>query len=661
MKSWMCWRFWEVTSVTLSRLSVRNARRQARDYLVYFVTIVMAAALVYAFNGLVFSQEIRELSGMLDSLPMVILLASAVVVCIIGWLVHYTTGFMLARRSRELGTYILIGLENGQVARLFFLENLAVGGVALVLGTLLGNLVFQALRAVLLALFHAPYTFRFTFSLPAVGLTLLYFALIYLFALFKSRGRIRKMKICDLLQYDRKNEGELLTKSRSRKRIFAASIVCGLAGTVLLLLRSLAAGILGAGLVIVFLFGFFISFSSGVPAYFEKRTEKKYKGGTLLIFRSLSAKLATMGVAMATIAVLFTATLLTEGTGMLFNVMFQSRNEQTTCFDLFIGSSGGDQAHFEEYLEYIDANIPVREAHQYPVYQGGDKQVTEYIEAHADYWNYFDCDMLMKASDYAALRAMLGYPEVQLGPGQYRIHCMAYLEKVLSGYEQTVQVGGQTLAPAGVCAENFTQFLWDGNGRGFILVVPDEAAESCPVSHTIYAAMTEGPVDGAAFAALREIRDEKDKYTDGYDTIFSKAAVEAENAALYAMVVFPLFYLALVLTMVAATILTIQQLSETGRYRRQFELLRKLGMDRREMEQTLRRQFAIYYTMPALPPLLITIPFILAMGSAFDPGTLTGPGDLLLLLGAALGLFLLIYLVYILMAYISLKRNVLPE
>ena len=33
------------------------------------------------------------------------------------------TGFMLLRRSRELGTYLLIGLENRQVARLFFLEN----------------------------------------------------------------------------------------------------------------------------------------------------------------------------------------------------------------------------------------------------------------------------------------------------------------------------------------------------------------------------------------------------------------------------------------------------------------------------------------------------------------------------------------------------------
>ncbi len=123
-----------VTSVTLRDLSWRNARRQARDYLVYFVTIVIATALMYAFNGLVFSREIAELSAKLSSLPLVIVLASVAVVLILGWLVAYITRFMLTRRSRELGTYLLIGLEHRQVARLFFLENLAVGAVALVLG-----------------------------------------------------------------------------------------------------------------------------------------------------------------------------------------------------------------------------------------------------------------------------------------------------------------------------------------------------------------------------------------------------------------------------------------------------------------------------------------------------------------------------------------------
>lgn len=660
MKYWMCWPFWGVTSVTLCKLSIRNARRQAHDYLIYFVTIVMAAALVYAFNGLVFSQELRALSSMMDSLPMVIVLASIVVVCIIGWLVQYTTGFMLSKRGREFGTYILLGLENRQVGRLFFLENLAVGGIALVLGTLLGNLLFQALRAITLALFHAPYTFSFALSWQAVALTLFYFVLVYLFALLKSRKRIRTMKICDLMNVARQNEGEVIQKSRRRKRIFVVSIVFGAIGTALLLLRNLFCGMVGAFFIILFLYGFFISFSSGVPAYFDKRPAQKYRGQTLLVFRSLSAKLATMGVVMATIALLFTATMISEGTGVLFHSLFQSRSEQTTCFDLFIGSTGRDETRFDDYLAYIHRNIPIKEARQYQIYQGENQQVTNFINANAKYYSYFEYDTLMKASDYTALRAMLGYPEVSLQPGQYLIHCMPYLDHLMENYSEPVTAGGVTLVKGGVRTENFTQSLWDGNGRGFVLIVPDEVADACPVSHSIYAAMTSEPVSEAQIQTLSNIRDDRDAAIDGYDTLFSKAAVAAENSSMYATIVFPLYYLALVLTMVSATILTIQQLSETGRYRRQFDLLEKLGMDRREMKQSLTRQFAIYYAMPAVPPLLISVPFILALGSALDPGVLSGPGQLGLILGTTLGLFFAIYFLYILMAYHNLKRSVLP-
>ena len=172
--------------MTLSKLSLRNARRQARDYLVYFVTVVMAAALLYSFNGLVFSREVQQLSEAMNTLPFVIVLASIVVVCIFGWLVSYATGFMLSRRSRELGTYILVGLTNEQVARLFFLENLAVGGAALALGLVLGGVLYQILRAILFAMFNLPYHFAMAFSFPAAGLTLFYFTLIFVRGVRKS-------------------------------------------------------------------------------------------------------------------------------------------------------------------------------------------------------------------------------------------------------------------------------------------------------------------------------------------------------------------------------------------------------------------------------------------------------------------------------------------
>ena len=56
----------------------------------------------------------------------------------------------------------------------------------------------------------------------------------------------------------------------------------------------------------------------------------------------------------------------------------------------------------------------------------------------------------MRAGDYAALRAMLGYPAVTLEPGQYLIHCMSYLDGLLTGYDRPITVAGQTLKPGGV-------------------------------------------------------------------------------------------------------------------------------------------------------------------------------------------------------------------
>lgn len=661
MRFWMCWLCWEVISVTLSKLSLRNARRQAKDYLVYFVTIVLTVALIYAFNGLVFSEELLALSYLMESLPLMVTLASIVVVCIMGWLVHYTTGFMLSRRSREFGTYILIGLDNRQVARLFFLENLTVGGCALATGILLGNLIYQALRAMVLALFGMPYHFGFAFSLRAVGLTLLYFLLIYLFAQMRSRKRIRSMKIHDLIYFERQNEEAVFHTSGMRRKIFVVSVVLGVAGTFLLMAGSLLFGLIGAGCIIAFLYGFFGSFSSGVPAWFEKRPAHKYRGVTLLIFRTLSAKLATMGIVMATVSLLFTAVLIAQGSGLAFSNLFQDRAIQTTVFDLCIGFTDSDISEsnllLKPYLDYIDANIPLTDARQYEVCFSGNTQVTDYIEEHTTYYRYYAGDTVMKYSDYAALRAMLGYPEVSLEHDGYLIHSALYLQDLMEDYDLPVTIEGNTLMPQGVHTEYFNQYMWDTNGMGFILVVPDETAQACSVSHSLYVAMTAEPVTAAQFDALRAIRNDDSR--PNYDILLSKTNEATEAAASTAIIVFPLYYLALVLAMTAATVLTIQQFSETERYQRQFKLLQKLGMDRRDMGKALRRQLAFYYAMPALPPVLIAVPFILNLGNAMELGIM-GSNDPSIISLVTLGLFFLIYAVYILMSYTGIKRNVLP-
>ncbi len=656
--------------MTLSKLSLRNARRQARDYLVYFVTVVMAAALLYSFNGLVFSREVQQLSEAMNTLPFVIVLASIVVVCIFGWLVSYATGFMLSRRSRELGTYILVGLTNEQVARLFFLENLAVGGAALALGLVLGGVLYQILRAILFAMFNLPYHFAMALSFPAAGLTLFYFALIYLRALRKSRKRIRKMKIYDLIYFERQNEGAAVPAGKLRRWMFSVSVLLGVAGTALLMAGNLIIGIIGAGGLLAALFGFFLSFASGVPAFFEKRPARKYQGQTLLVFRTLTSKLATMGTVMAVISVIFTATLLTEGSGLVFNGIFRGRAAETACFDLYFGIEGKNR-NPGSYLEYIDENIPVEQSVLYQVYLSDSSQVQDYVSRRTVYYYYnYDRDPVLCWSDYAALRSVAGYPAVEMEPGQYLIHCMTYLEEPLRDYDQPITLGNVTLTPGSVCTEHLSQSLGVGNGRGYILVVPDEAVAGQTVHHLAYAAKTLQPVSAQQYAALTNMAamenmaavesDQQEPHV-GYAFVSTKANEAAQVAVQTSLLVFPVFYLALALSMTAATILTIQQLSEADRYRRQFILLRKLGMARQEMERALDHQFALYYAMPAVPPVLIAVPCIFHMARIPEPGIMEGMSSPMVIVAFSLALFFLIYAIYILLAHTSLKRSVLPE
>ncbi len=643
-------------SVTLSKLSLRNAKRQAKDYLIYFVTVVMAAALLYSFNGLVFSQEIDALSRGMAMLPMMIVLASIVVVCVFGWLVAYATRFMLLRRGRELGTYLLIGLESKQVVRLFFLENLAVGGCALAMGVGLGGLLYQAFRAMVLAMFGLPYRFAFGFSLPVVGLTAAYFALIYLYALRRSRKYIRRANIRDLLYFDRQNEGTVIRTGKGRQALFALSILLGIAGTVLLMMPDLTLAVIGAGCVVAALFGSFLSFASGVPAFFDKRPARKYKGQNLLVFRSLTAKLATMGVLMATISMIFTATLISEGTGLVFRGLFLGRAAEDSCFDLYIGIDG-EQMGLESCLDYVREHIPTERSLLYSIYRSENAQLLEYLDLEDDAFHYdYAQDPVLRYSDYAALRAIAGYPPV-VAPGQYLLHTQPHVAGRLRDRRDPIALGGKTLAPGGIHTEPLMQSFGVSNGTWYALVVPDEAAEGLAVHHWAYAAKTAQPVPEQDFYDLTVLADQV-----GFEwQVATKAHAEAEAASQTALCVFPLYYLALSLTMTAATILTIQQLSESDRYRKQFALLQKLGMDRREMAKALRTQFAIYYAMPAIPPVLIGAPFIVHLAQLPEPGLMVGANAPFAILCSALAVFFLIYTVYIALAYISLKRNVLPE
>ena len=137
-----------------SKLAFKNVGRSMKDYGVWFLTIAFGVCLFYVFNSLetqaVFqylgkagplqgptAQAIRELIGMLSVFVWVVL----------AFLILYASGFLIRRRKGELGTYLLLGMERGQVARLLLLETLCMGVLALLAGLGLGVLAAWGLSA----------------------------------------------------------------------------------------------------------------------------------------------------------------------------------------------------------------------------------------------------------------------------------------------------------------------------------------------------------------------------------------------------------------------------------------------------------------------------------------------------------------------------------
>ncbi len=117
-----------------SKLAFRNIRRSLRDYIIYFVTLTLTAALMYSFLALGFSTDILAMTENMSMLTSGILILSVLVALLSSFVVGYAIRFMLGQRKKEFAAYELMGMEIKTVCNLFLVENSIIGGVAFFAG-----------------------------------------------------------------------------------------------------------------------------------------------------------------------------------------------------------------------------------------------------------------------------------------------------------------------------------------------------------------------------------------------------------------------------------------------------------------------------------------------------------------------------------------------
>ena len=153
--------------VTL-RVALGNVSRCARDYSVYLVTLAFATYLLYAFNAsgdyllampltgpqLEVIQKARDITGAF----------SVFVVLVFAVLVAYAARFIVRRRSREFGTYALLGMRAPALAAILAAEGALVGLSALAAGLALGVAASPAFGAVAAFVLGVPWQLVWSFS-----------------------------------------------------------------------------------------------------------------------------------------------------------------------------------------------------------------------------------------------------------------------------------------------------------------------------------------------------------------------------------------------------------------------------------------------------------------------------------------------------------------
>lgn len=196
----------------LGKLAYRNVKRQTSSYLIYFITVVFTVSLMFAVNNILYSDELRKLADDFEYSTQILVFFICFVALVVGFVVAYATAFLLRKRKKEFGTYLLLGIKRSAVLRLFVIENLIVGAVSFALGCVLGLGVFQILNYVVCAIIGGHFG-PLGLAPDSFVLTLLLWTGIFLVSILYSGYKLGKSTITVLV----KDKGA--EKKQPRKKI----------------------------------------------------------------------------------------------------------------------------------------------------------------------------------------------------------------------------------------------------------------------------------------------------------------------------------------------------------------------------------------------------------------------------------------------------------
>lgn len=649
------------------KLALRNLKRSLKEYSIYVFTVTITMTLLYAFFAIAFSGEMQDLVTTYDNVKSIMIMVSILVTLIIAWLIYYISNFILQKRSREFGMYLLLGMKRTQVSRMFLFEQLALGAVGFFIGCVPGIFVYEILHAILLNIFGFAYAFQLSFSWSACGAAFLCFLSIYLLEMIREGIALKKQSIHTMLYNASRNE-KTAKGSRLSGFYFLAAVLLAVAGLYVTqqYLRSMVNGqssdsmllMLGVFAIIVSVYLFFYGISAVLGIFLNRHRKIKYKGNCMYLYGQIAGRLRSNRTVLATLSLLTLLTLLFLCIALKFNEVKELSNARFVPFDIMASSSEKlNMKSIESYLQEHKISYQSADIHYYQKEERDD--FYSVVKGKSYYTEDEKHSVYMKQSDFNKLRSLKGKPSVTLKADEYLIVCATDIKDSLQEYgaQHTLHLQGKRLQLRGVDDTEYGQT----RNSGYYLIVADEHVKHAKPYFREWVANTDPETEVSWYqdTVNQFFDDNKEQVGDSFYSYASyrvKAKWFEENAVGFVSICFSLFYLSFIFICISATILAVQQLSDAHRQRYSYAMLHKMGVNQRQLHALLAKQIAVYFIIPLVLPIVYLLPIIRMLDELFE--MTYASANMFIYLGGSMLFFLAVYGCYYVMAYLGCKRNI---
>ena len=666
--------------MTSCKLIIKNVRKNIRDYLIYFLTLMISVSVFYAFNSIsdqpAFSEMGMTKTLLYDQLGILLSTLTVLIAVVLAFLIIYANQFLLKRRKKELGLYMVLGMKKGRISRIFAGETFCVGVIALVTGLCLGVALSQGISLVALKLFAIELSkFQLVFSMGAFQKTALCFAVIFLLVMTFNVWSVSSVQLIDLLTAGRKNE---TSQNRSRLLpvlLFLVSLACILSSGVMFYRNGIlpsrenrsfqVAGIL----LVAGTFLFFYSLSTVFVQILRANSNVYLRGLNTFLVRQIGSKIRTNYFIMTIVCGLLTVTICAVSVGVSTALAMNELSGSATPYDLNVLSNvsmDGDSSILE-YLASKDADLSgyAENMEQISIYEADFTYGSLFEGQNVELWpideGISDSGVsVLAVSDFNRALKMQGKEPVALTENQYLLNCnykgtFQYVEKALESHADLV-LAGIPLQRASDTVLEETYFMTSvGNNDRGSLIVPDAVVHS--LTKDVNVLLVQYRPDADSDAVLQKMIPIGLDDTHGY-RYAEKNMMYDMFYGLNALISFLCCYIGLIFLLICAALLALKQLTETTDNIYRYGLLQKLGAKKEQINRALLFQTAIFF---AAPLAVAGIFSAVLMGKAMEIVEEFMNIHISTNLGFTVVLFLVVYGSYFLATYLSCKRMVVEH